>query len=380
MQTSERIIQQLLEQSSDKFYYVSLYLPINGITKLEIKKRLKSLLLTALRDSDTIGNYSRLHTKLLNNVLSLIESSDIEGKGLAIFSYFDPLEHEKRDQEIKDKQTTIILLDQIPIAEYYTGNTFDIDQLVFLSHTPKSLIVLLEANSAKLYSLHGSHAELISSLENDERYEKEKEYIHTYSPTRGDQVFHGTGSSNLERLELQESREFLDKVEAFIFSTEIKDLDYLFVFHSKSITELLNDFRKSVISKIKVSEIVIEPHIFRDGDVKDIIRKLVEEKQTGKIESRLDEAKEDFKRFSSGWKNVTRNARDGKVETLFIKPELKRAGYVSGKSLPYTYPAKGSKLVNNISPFLVRNVVQSGGSVVVLDGNKETEIAAHLRY
>ena len=94
-------------------------------------------------------------------------------------------------------------------------------------------------------------------------------------------------------------------------------------------------------------------------------------------------AKEKQPLFVQGWSKTAKAARQKKIETLFIKPTVKKRGYLYKKEFIYTYPVEDSRMVKNIAPWIVKNAVDTSGRVVIIKDDgimPEAEVAAKLRY
>lgn len=383
-----KLLDQEAEKIKSKIYFFTGYFPTKHYTKQQVKKRLKSLILVTFRKHKRLKNFSRLHRHLVDKISRKINKlKDLE-KGLAIFVKFNARKQQKgRRDEILDKNTTVIPLAREPKKEAYVGKTFDLDQLVWIDKTAlDALIINLNQEMCDFYTLEGTDFKKYTQLKNKFIKEKEDEYLEKFAPTSYEGTYYGTGFDKMARKELKENRRFINQIKTYLKANKGLQIrfDYLIVFYSANFAALIKTFErdlKTILSSF--TPICVAKNIQNENLVKQESIKQIKKFQKTIKKDLLQLAKESFNVYAQGWNRVTKADRLKKIDTLFIKATAKRKGYLLKKEFIYTYPVKDSRMVLNIAPWLVRNVVNAGGRVVVIKDNSlmpKAEVAAKLRY
>jgi hypothetical protein len=98
----------------------------------------------------------------------------------------------------------------------------------------------------------------------------------------------------------------------------------------------------------------------------------------------LDMAKEQYQKFTDGWKHIIEASTKGEIATLFVRPNnLIQPGYVLNNELVFLEPQENTVPVSNIFPWLLKSVVAQNGLISVLkepEFQSEVEIQAQLRF
>jgi len=133
----------------------------------------------------------------------------------------------------------------------------------------------------------------------------------------------------------------------------------------------------------KTETILIDKNITDQKQLEELVVKKTDQYKKKTIKKQLKEAQERFDRYLGAWQEILTAANEGRIQKLFIKPVINKKGYVTPDNRIYNYPVKSSRLVNNIAPWLVRQVLAAGGDIIILDHNSQNslpEVAALKRY
>ena len=385
-------VTKLLDQEAEKIksneFFFSAYFPAKHYSKLQLRKRLKSLALTTFRKHKNLKNFSRLHRRLVEKITYQINRLKELEKGLAIFVKFNARKQQKgRLDEILDKNVTIIPLAREPKKEAYIGKTFDLDQLVWIDKTAiDALILNLGRQTCDFYTLEGADFSKYTQLKNKFIKEKEGEYLEKFAPLPKQGTYYSTGSDKTARTELKENSKFVSQIKQYLKTNRGFQVrfDYLIVFYSANFAGLIKAFERDIKTIFSsFTPIFVAKNIQNENQVKEEAISQIKKFQKTVKKDLLKLAKEDFNTCAPGWNKVVRADRLKKIDTLFIRPTVKKKGYLLNKEFIYTYPIKDSRMVRNIAPWLVRNVVNASGRIVVIkDGSimPGEEVAAKLRY
>ncbi len=385
----EQLIDQEPKGKHSAVYLYSGYIPTEHHPKHEIKKRVKSQILTTLRNHKRLANLSRLHEQVVAQALEKTDLLDHLDEGIAVFGVFNASELQKGHRQFSEKNVTIIPLLQAPVKESYVGRIFDLDQLIWLTFTdPKVLVATLERNGATLYRLTGTTLQKVGRVKNTylDMKEKSNEYLEKYAPLREKSVIYSTGKENVSRLEEKENLNLLkDATTAIrtIFQASFR-FERLLVYQTQSFRHLTDKLRIELATFLRASQFEL---ITSNPPAKQFlykeVKKILVEKRQNYLTEEYRQAKENFDVFAEGWPAVTQADREKRIAVLFVKPVTRQKGYLLQNELVYTYPIKGSRQIRNIAAWLVRSVVMNHGRVVVVDREgvmPGVEVAARLRY
>jgi len=389
MEKYNKQIAKLLDQEAEKIksnvYFFTAYLPVKSYSKLQTKKRLKSLVLKTLRNHKKLKKFSSLHHYLVKKAFQKINKLDSLKKGLAFFAKID-LQRGKA-YEIRDKNITTFPVSRQPKKEAYIGKTFDLDQLIWIKNTAAyALVVNLERQKCLFYALEGGKLRRLSCLKNKFVKTKEGEYLEKFAPLPKKGILYSTGADKEARRTLKENRRFINNLKLYIKQNKrLKTgFEYLIFFYSESFAELIESFEKYIKTVFPSSTpLFIQKNIQKESRLKRAAIKQIKKFQKTVKKDLLALVKENQPLFVQGWSKTAKAARQKKIETLFIKPTVRKRGYLYKKEFIYTYPIKDSRMVKDIAPWLVKTVVDTSGRVVIIKDDgimPEVEVAAKLRY
>lgn len=190
---------------------------------------------------------------------------------------------------------------------------------------------------------------------------------------------------NQEKLEM--ARGVLNKTYEEIKTNEENmknDYDYFTVIYSSYFKSLIDGFAKSLqtLYSNSIKMVLINKNIEKEDEIKKVVEENIRLKNRHEKRRLLNAAKDKFQSYAEGWNKVIEAANDFKIRTLFIKNRSKMKGYVSNNVIRLT-PIQGAKLVNNLTPWLLNNVLISGGEIVIFNKNDRVnflDVAAQLRY
>lgn len=385
-------INNLLEKEAKNIklnvYFFTAYLPSKNYSKLQIKKRFKSLILKTLRNHQKLKNFSRLHQHLIKKVNQKVNSLKNLKSGFAVFVKFNALKQQKqRLEKILEKNITFLPLPKEPKKETYLGKTFDLDQLVSIQNsTPKALILNLKRQISTFYILKKNKLKKLTQLKNKFTKSKPAEYLEKYAPLFHQGTYYGTGADKKDKDKLKQTKKFLNQIKNFLKNNKTipSRFNYLITFYSQSFANLIKSFKKGLQTILPSSHLIlINKNINHKNKLQKQALKKITQFQKKEEKRLLYLAKENIDLFVKGWNKVTRADRSKKIATLFIKPTIEKKGYLLNKQFIYTYPVKNSRMVKNISPWLVKNVLDANGKLVLIKNNSimpKIDIAAKLRF
>lgn len=363
MKFYDELINKLVKEEVDNIgenKFLSIYLPIDFPDKKNIKKEIKSIL-----DSFKFN-------KIINNGINrkIDEIKDFQ-KGLACFI--------KLDQGIKEKQD-IVLIPLIirPERNLYLGKVYNLNQLVWINNfSPNALILNINQDKARFYKLEGMEMCLLSEMENEFIEDIEKQTLRKLS----------MGIDKAEKDKLEVVKNFLYQVEENI-KNKIKpnnNFNYLAVVYSSTFKDLVCSFTDKVSKLFSNSKILIliDKNIYNEEILKETVYKKIKRQERMIKRKLLKNAQDKHNNYAFGWLKVVQAVNKNQVKTLFIKTNSKIKGYILGKKYIYFYPIKGAIMVKNIVPWIIRNLINSSGKIVIFKNRRKEvipEIAAQLRY
>jgi hypothetical protein len=392
MSTYSTEITKLLDQEAEKIkssvYFFSAYFPAKHYSKLQLRKRLKSLVLTTFRKHRSLKNFSRLHRRLVEKITHKINRIKELEKGLAIFVKFNARKQQKgRLEEILDENVMIIPLTREPKKETYLGKIFDLDQLIWIDKTAiDALILNLNRQTCDFYTLEGDDFRKYTQLKNKFIKERENEYLEKFAPPSRQGTYYSTGSDKTARAKLEENSKFISQIKEYLKTRRGLQVrfDYLIVFYSANFAGLIKAYERDIKTIFSsFTPIFVAKNIQNENQLKQEALNQIKKLQKTVYTDLLELAKENFNLYAQGWNKVAKADRLKKIDTLFIKPTVKKKGYLLNKEFIYTYPVKDSRMVRNIAPWLVRNVVDASGRIVVIKDSSimpNEEVVAKLRY
>jgi hypothetical protein len=277
-----------------------------------------------------------------------------------------------------------------PEEEFFVGKTFNYDQLLWQEYRAENVLLLnIKPEEANVYKLENGELDRIESMKNSFVSDRENEYLERFSPTGYKNVVHGTGSDKWKRDLEDRIVGFLNQIIEAIRRGDKYDGDYngLVIVYSDNVKDVI---KKLVDELVKImptfdKPILINKNIPNENQLKEeVIRAIEDHKKKNKMEYLTWVMEEDRDNFVEGWKSVLKELRRQKIETLFYKEGSSKQGYLMDEELLYLNPVEGAnnlRRLNNIAPWLLRNVLEYGGKVMVFDREEEVpEVAARIRY
>lgn len=383
----DQIIQKLLKQQTrlnrDDHYFLSVYLPNKDYDKERMRLETKSALLSLLHEYKATQQALHIESRLIEPVQSKIQDLTDLKHGVAIFAALKL----KRDKllQVVGKLRTIPLAKQ-PIKEIQISSTYDLDQLLAVANAKlDALVVNLHQKEFEVYELTGGSLNKTFVSENWYLREKPKHYLEKFGPTgKKNGIYHGTGSNKLERTFQKETQTFMNWLKEYLLEKRQQDYQQLIIFYTSNFQEIINGLRQALEDRLGAEQInLINKTLVRAQDIRDEVLQIWEDRYQQQKEKQVEEIAEEFHQLKTGWNQVTQASRLGQIQTLYIKPDLNRKGYVLEENMLYSYPAKGTTQVNNLAPWLVTAVKQQDGEVVVLQGEEfdhYPDVMAAIRF
>lgn len=381
-------LQQLLSSQvdgvKDSTYYLSVYQPNTGLSKNQVKPRIKSLVLGAIHDHQIMNQGVTNESFLLDSLYKKIDSLDELKRGLAVFAKFDL---ENGQIELKKPVVAVPLIKK-PIKKVRLAHTFDLDQLISTVFADiDAIVVRLHRKSFQVYQFQDLQLKKIKHQENKFIGEKPDEYLEKYAPTgKRDGIYHSTGSDKYGRRIKKQNELFMHKLEDYLLDELELKFKFLVTFYSDYYDELIDSYRQKMTDRLGAHRVVLIDKILdSDEKVKGQMIGVWKDLTKKRKEKYARDLEEKYYGAKKGWNDVTKAARRGQVYQLFIKSDLIKPGYVStqDQNLVYSYPAKNTMKVDNIAPWLVKSVKNQSGKVRVMDGEEYQDypdVMAQLRY
>lgn len=363
---------------------LSVYQPNKGLFKKDFKKRLKSTVLQTLHQHSRFGKVSD-YTGLIKRINQEVDNLNDLAKGVALFAALKPgrLDNQKTSA-VKTSKISLFSLPASPFKKGYASQIYELRPLIKAkSRYQRSLVISLKQESAEIFIVASDQFKLVKELENSQFNRLKNEELNKYSPTREDKTFYGSGEEKRKRRIEQLNVAFLNQVEDYLEeSLENKDqLDLIFVFYSKALSELVEDFVDAVCEMFPDTQcVLVDKNVQRRRYLKKRVLKKAQAIQKELIKEELEQIRADYKNLVKGWKKVLKAARETKIRTLFVKPRAKKTGYVVAKEgLPYLKKIESSEKTPDVSPWLVNWCLQNSADVFVSE-KIEKDVVARLRY
>jgi hypothetical protein len=384
MQPIKTIVLSLLEEGHRPDSLVlSAYIPIEEeVLRPDIYTKVKSIILKHLRNNDKASQFSDKHLDFIENIKQTLDKVDDLHKGLAIFLRAEP---GGLSTEVSVKT---VPLPQKPEKEVFIGEIYDLDQLIWIdNYSPKSIVTVLNNKSAQIYSYEDVDIELLGQKNNPYLISEPNEYREKFNPTPTDQVTHGTGGKNTQRQKDKVSRKFVKMIINEIIEkiTTEEKFEYCILFHSSNFDQYEDMIVDRISTKTGLTPILSPKNVDSQEELLKHTQKIINDFRTQTVEDVIKQAKSNPSLFAAGWYEVSEASRQGKIENLFITPDLKKPGYLlendSGQYV-YSHAVKDSHKISNIGPWIVRNVLEKSGKILTIPDEDllEDDIAAQLRY
>lgn len=381
MKLSKKTIKKLLSTiEKEENFFLSVYLPItpevmNRPLSKELGRRLSSLSREALKKHHLLKKQDKLRDELTQKIERKVSREESFKKGISLFAVLPT----KGEQKVK------LFLFHLPYSsekEVNIATSFDVDQLIWMQNRVENAVVLeIKRSEAKIYSLQEGDFSLLLRKKNEYRSAKvkeKKEGLKRAKLGKGKKAYYGTGENKIQKGKEKENRLFLNDLKESLRSTSSlnKKSEYLIVFYSEPFQEIIKPFVGKNSLKSHFEPMLVKKSFQNEEELKRAALEIIDEHQTKITKSLMEEYKRTPEKFKKGWEEVLKAARLKKIKTLFIHPKAEKKGCVDESFLPYTSQNK-CRVVENIAPWLVKIVFESGGEVRVV---KENEVQAGLRF
>ena len=380
-------LQLLLKQAEfDKHqdtYFLTVYQPNTGFDKQEMKLRLKSAILQEIKQRAATARAQNAKSEIIKPLNQLIEQLESLKRGVAVFAKFDL----KRGKQVElRKPSTVVPLTTQPIREIKLGRTYDLDQLIHIAFADiDALVVNLHRQEFEIYQFHDSQLKQIYQDKNWYIREKPKHYLEKFGPTgKQDGIYHTTGSDKLDKTKQKENQTFMGWLQEYLLDEKEVNYKHLIVFYTTAFKDIIDELKQALHDRLSSDRVeFINKNLTRKKDVRENTIEVWRRMKQQTVKKKAAAIKEKYYHLKQDWNEVTRAARRGQIKTLYLKPDLDRAGYLVGEKMLYSYPKVDSKQVNDLSSWLVKLVTQQGGEVVVLEGEEfeqYPDVMAELRF
>lgn len=384
-----RILQEKDGQpTKNSVYRYSAYLPIRNTSRPETQKRLQSQTRTAFRHYSREHFSSRVYDTVSEGVLRAYSAVSDQHPGLAVFAIFDADAMARQRQRHIPKNRIIVLpLNRTPVEETTLARTYDMNQLIWINAvTPDAVICYISQRTCRFYDYDGETLTRVSEFTNPFILRDQNEYLDVHSPLPGEHLRYSTGSDKTNKSILKRREHFLNELTGYL--KDNGDLHrnnaYFVIVYSTSYSDLIDPFIRIIHRMFPaITPLTVPKNLTDTNEIRTVADSSIRSYQRDQIQKTYEEAKQKHPLFVRGWNAVTRADRQKNIDTLFIRPDVKKSGYRIRGGMLFSYPHKGSEKVYNMAPRLVKNILDAGGSLVLIDRDdimKQAQVAATMRY
>lgn len=357
----ETVVRKLLPlKASGEDYFLSIYFPTPNQDFEKIIKDLTSAVKKTFLSYPGLKRKKDLCHYLTQTLQGKIRLLKDFRRGLAIFVGFN-----RGQKQIKN--FTLLLLSRTPTQEISIGKIFNLDQLVWLNHTPvEGLILNLRRRRCNIYILEKDHLRPVKE--------------------RSNRFLKPDSREKLSRT--QQNQKFVEDIKKSLRKRAKLEppIDYFIVFHSKTFSDLTEELVQRVKrDNPQIIPVLVDKSIRGSEDIKRQTLDHLKVHQKQHQTQILEEIQSQHIPFIEGWDKVIEANKEDRIKTLFVEDGAVKSGYLLKRGAVFTRPVKGSKQVGNIAPWIARSVSQQGRKVTVLRSHFRgrppwSPISAQLRY
>jgi hypothetical protein len=358
--------------------YLSLYIPTDDHSISHIKTSLKSKILETLK-MDERTNMEDLHP-IYQDIIDelgnhLINEEGIRG-GIAAFAKFNI---EKYKQSKKSENFIVYHLSQKPILECTLSDVFNLGQIAsYLSANLKTLVVNIERSYINLFNYIERDLNSLAVLDNKTDYADENDY---QTSSLGAGVF-GNRESKDQRDDNKFDYYFLKELIDELHKDEYLKADYklILIYHSTIFNEEINKLITTIQNLFQIPIKSFSKNLNLKEEIHKAVEEYLEEFNTEIIKVTITKANEE-RRISTGLIEITKAAREGRIECLLIKPNLKLKGYVLDGYPYWEKVGTGNyKETSNLVPWIILRAILSNSNVMILPDDHADDAVALLRF
>jgi len=380
--TTNKLITQLVEEKyyppTGNTYLISLYIDTYNRPRSDVYTVLNSYLKKGFSSRKTLKREDIKRDEVQEKIERKLNMMKSFNRGLGIFVKFS-LENSDIDVKIYDSPIQVI-------NDVFVGKVYKVDQIVWTSNLiTNSLVISIERQESSICELKEDFFTELEGFTNEYIDPEAKEYQEKFSPVGDAKIVHGTGDIGKEREEKGENRRFFtDVYEAFKKSfPNLSEYEHVIVFHSDSYDPLVEEMEETFSNDYNIDLVFKSVQMDEVEDLEIESKKVIRNLKNEAKEEHLEISKSAQDVYAEGWKEVADASRFRKIDTLYVKKGLKKAGYISHDDLIYTYPVKDSEKVKDIAPWLFKNVLENSGKLTVFDEDSKKpnkSVAARLRF
>lgn len=380
MNKYHELLTQLLSQETtidNNNIFISAYIPTAYDLRQDKYTHFKSLILKALRDSDLITESDK-YNEITNLVLKKIEDKSTFLDGIGLFMNIN-----KNKKLTLDRIQMVDLLEE-PKEEVVVAMTYDLDQLFsFMNRSVSAFVLNIERKKTQLYSMQDKTFHHLADFENEFVYSENQVYMERFSPTRQTNVVHSTGGKNLERSSKSADQKYIKSIaESMKEIVEGEDINYLVVIYSKYFEKRVDDLANTLEEATKLKPLLKCINVSSEEEMMRVAWDSLMDHLDEQKKQIIDKSQENPNVFVTDWSDIAANVRMHKVGHLFLRPNIKKEGYIDNNQDVYLDNADDRVKVDNIVPWLVKKAVETSAEIILLeeDDGIESDIAAFLRY
>lgn len=368
--------------------FLSIYLQVGSKTRDRVKTELRSQIDKGFKQRVELIENSTIEREVYDKLSDVVDKLEKMPKGMAIFAVLD--------DSVENHALEIYALDDKPIADFHIGSTFRTFNLTMLDlYSPKVLVVMLDSERARICRFLDKQLEELAEIETPFTLSTDQNLSqHTANSagaSTGGAVF-PTGEHPNELRELH--KKFLqlvwEKLDEMGLQQGVTDADgdgrriydRIVVLYSTSYRDAKDYIYERVKKYVKAPPMMIAHENLSDPNIAQELEQAICDQIDAEVAAEWEASKENFHHYAEDVAGVSKMLREGRVKTLYFKPELAVPGTIE-QVMPEAANMAISRNVDNLVPWMVRAARKQSAIIYVLHPDKyenAPDLAAEARY
>lgn len=267
------------------------------------------------------------------------------------------------------KKNLFMIFSNTKVEDFgYVGPIFDLtsaikmmqeDANALVLNISKEDIIILKSNNSDFEKIKGFKPIILEAMKD--------RYTDIYSTGEGTIIHQGGGANEKQD---KFTNTILSQVFEELEKLNIPDKNYkrILVFTSSDFLTHHNKIIEALKRYSQTEPVVVQKPLKIEEDIKSHAKEKLEEiRLTSKANNIEDLKSGGITTFAEDWENVTAAARESRIYKLYLKEGFQEPGFLLNKDLPYINKELNSEPVDNITPWLIRKVIENRGEIIVLD-------------